>query len=217
MADVRGNTLTNALAPSSNDAWRALALDRLGGIFPADLTGLAARAAMAGRLIVASDADQNDALTGQTSFVNTTPTLLLNVPSGSCAIPVAVELVQTGTVGGGAVDVLIEADDIAAFASGGTAETLFYFRNGAGFTTACAVYSGATATAGFGTNLFQATIGQDVSPAEGAVNGVFWRPRVPYILVGPASLKVFTYAATTGPSWFWHVEFIDLPPAMFTN
>lgn len=217
MADVRLMARTSVLSPSAEGQFSAAAMDRLGNLFTADMAGLVARAAAAGRFVVASDADQNDLVTGQTSFANTTPTFLLNVPSGSLAVPVFVHLFQSGTVAGGAVDVIIEADDIAAYASGGTAETQFYFRNGAGFTTACAVYSGATATGGYGVRLAGYTLGQDVSPAEGAVNQILWQPTYPMPLVGPASLKVFTYAGTTGPTWFWSLAYIDMPASWLTS
>lgn len=219
MADIRGNTNTNTLVSSSNDNWRGIALDRLGDLFTGDLQGLASRAAAAGRLVVASDADQNDSVLGQTSFANTTPTFEIDVPTGSCAVPLFVRLHQTGTVAGGAIDILIEADDIAARASGGTAETLFYFRNGAGFTSSVVVYSNPTATAGYGIGLDHNTVAADVSPAaDSAYAGKFlWVPPGVLPLIGPASLKIFTYAATTGPTWFWSIGFLDLPPAMFTN
>lgn len=220
MSDVRIIANTNTLAPTANSQWIGLAGDRLGNLFTADLRGLAARAAMAGRLIVASDADQNDTVTGQTSYANTTPTFLLNVPDGSCAVPLFVNLTQAGTVAGDFNEVIIEADNIAAYSTGGTAETLYYFRNGAGFTTACAVYSGATATAGYGIPLLHTRLAEDVDPAsaDAAQRELIWRPEYPFFLVGPASLKVFTYATTgAGPTWLWTIGFIDLPAAMLTN
>lgn len=219
MADFRARANTNTLSPVSNNGWADLAVDRLGGMFTSDLSGLAARAAAAGRLIVASDADQNDQLTGQTSFADTTPTLLLNVPDGSAAIPLWVKLSQAGTVAGDFIDIIIEADNIAAYASGGTAETLYYFRNGGSFTTGCAVYSGATATAGYGVALHHERMAEDVDPASADASNFRWSWVPDFILplVGPASLKVFTFAGTTGPTWRWSVGFADVPAAMFTN
>lgn len=219
MSDIRVIANTNTLAPAANGNWVGLAGDRLGDIFTADLRGLAARAALAGRLVVASDADQNDTVLGQTSFANTTPTFLLNVPSGSCAIPLFVQLTQAGTVAGDYIEVIVEADDIAAYSSGGTSETLYYFRNGAGFATSCAVYSGATATAGYGIPLLHTRLAEDVDPAsaDAAQRELIWRPEHPYILVGPAALKVFTYAASTGPTWLWSIGFLDIPAAWVTS
>lgn len=219
MSDIRVQANTNTLAPASNGQWVSVAGDRLGNLFSSDLAGLVSRAAQAGRLVVASDADQNDTVTGQTSFANTTPTFLLNVPSGSCAVPLWVNLMQAGTVAGGDITIFVEADDIAAYSSSGTSETLYYFRNGAGFTSSCAVYSGATATAGYGILLDAEVLAADVDPSVEVVwtGHYLWKATYPFILVGPASFKVFTYAATTGPTWQWSLGFLDLPAALVTN
>lgn len=163
-----------------------------------------------GRLYIASDADQNDVVTaGQTSFAATTPTFLLRVPAGTVAVPMFLNLSQTGTVAGGAIDVIIEIDDVDRYSTGGTAETIFNPRKRWNLAPQCSLYSNATAKAGYGVRLWAATIGQDVSPAEGAIQGPFWRPEMPYFLEGPASLLVFTYAATTAPTWFWSVGWAE--------
>lgn len=164
-----------------------------------------------GLIYIASDADQDDKVTGQTSFVVTTPTFLLSVPKGVTVIPIAANLVQAGTVGGGAVDVIIEVDrGTTRYASGGTSEKVFN-PNGANVNAAkSALYTGPTATSGYGANVWRATIGQDVSPAEGAVNGVFWKPEAPFFLSGPAALLVYTYAGVTGPTWFWNFTFAEI-------
>ena len=80
--------------------------------------------AAGGRVYIASDADQNDRVTGQTSFANTTPTFLLNNPSTSTVvcIPFYYQLTQTGTVAGGAISIETEARSATAYASGGTSE-----------------------------------------------------------------------------------------------
>lgn len=168
-----------------------------------------------GRVFYASDADQNDAITGQTSFANTTPSLILTVPSGTTAIPLLVRLAQTGTVAGGAIDVIIEFDNIAGYASGGTAETVLGARTTGGPTNLCSVYSGATATAGYGVRVFARTFAQDVTPASTEfIPEVVWAPIAGLDhLVGPACMKVFTYAGTTGPTWFWTVKWAEFPTA----
>ena len=161
------------------------------------------RLAQEGRLYVASDADQDDRVTGQTSFANTTPTFMLQVPAGITALPLFLNLSQTGTVAGGAIDAIIEIDSIERYASSGTSEKVFNTRKSRNMANKSLLYSGATAVAGYGLRLFAATMGQDVSPAEGAVPGPFWKPEIPYFLEGPAAWLVYTYAATTGPTWYW--------------
>lgn len=173
------------------------------------------RVAMEGRLFTACDADQNDLVTGQTSFANTTPTFLLRVPAGVICVPLFLNLGQTGDVAGGPIDVIIEIDDVDRYASAGTKETTFSSRRRSLRTPQCSLYSGATASAGFGARIVGVTIGQDVSPAEGAVPGPFWKPEMPLLLEGPASLLVYTYAASTGPTWFWSAGWAELQPPLY--
>lgn len=184
------------------------------------LTWLGAR----GHVFYASDADQNDAVTGQTSFANTTPTFLLNVPSGTTAIPLLARMGQTGTVAGGNIDVLMEFDDAARYSSGGTAETILCARTDAPLTnntnfTNATLYSGATASAGYGVRVFGREFAQDVDPASTEfVPEVVWTPIAGLdFLVGPASWLIYTYAATTGPTWYWTIKWAAFPTGFVTG
>lgn len=188
--------------------WRGT---RDGAGFTADwITALA----MEGRVYIASDADQNDAVTGQTSFVNTTPTFILTVPSGTTAIPLWVRLCQVGTVAGDFIDVIIEIDDIVGYASGGTAETVLPSRTDNPVAKAATLYSGATATAGYGVAVGHYRIAEDVDPASADAQSfgpIIWKPELPMFLVGGACLKVFTFAGTTGPTWNWSIAWAEIP------
>lgn len=166
------------------------------------------RMADLGRLYVASDADQDDMVTTQTSFANTTPSFLLRVPTGVVAIPLFLNLSQSGTVAGGSIGVVIEMDDVDRYASGGTEETIFNPRKLPSVPRS-KVYSGATASAGYGVRIWGATLAPDVSPAEGAVQGPFWKPEMPYFIEGPASFLIYTYAAVTAPTWLWSLGFAE--------
>lgn len=217
MADARGNTNTSVLSPSSNDNMRLLALDRFGDLFTADLKGLTARAAAAGRLICAGDAADGDLVLGQTSFVATTPTFALNVPTGSLAVPVELVLQQAGSVAGGAISVVIEvSSSVGVYASGGTAEKQLSIYAGSTFATSCVTYSNPTTTAGYGISIASWLRGPDISTAEGAADEIVWRPDFPIFLQGPVALKVFTWAGTTGPSWLWSLKYLDLPAGLLT-
>ena len=171
--------------------------------------GLVEKLTLAGCLFVASDADENDLVTGQTSYAATTPTWLLDVPKGTTAIPLYVNLAQGGSVAGGDVNIHISIDNVARFTSG-TAEKAFNFRRK---TPKCGLYSTVTAAAGYGINLFTATVGADISPAEGAVQGPYWAAEVPHFIEGPGAFMVYTYAGTTGPSWGWSIGWLELPTA----
>ncbi len=164
-----------------------------------------------GRVFYASDADQNDLVTGQTSFANTTPTFVLDVPAGTVAIPLMLRLFQTGTVAGAAVDVIIEFDDADRVTSG-TAETVLSSRTDQPIPPTCTFQSTVTAPSGYGVRVAGYTLGQDVSPAEGAVNEIIWAPTAGLdLLVGPAAMCVYTYAGTTGPTWFWSAKWAEFP------
>jgi hypothetical protein len=181
-----------------------------------------------GRVFYASDADQNDVVTGQTSFAATTPTFLLQNPAQASVasaarvfiIPLMISLTQAGTVAGGDIDVLVEIDNATRYASGGTQETVFCSRTDSpqGATAADGtgsnkgiLYSGATAGAGYGIPLYRQHLGPDVSPAEGAVQEVLWTPRGALDFIAPGhSMLVYTYAGTTGPTWLWSFKWLEV-------
>lgn len=167
-----------------------------------------------GFVYVASDADQDDKVTGQTSFAATTPTFMIDVPTGVTVVPLMVSLGQSGTVGGGAVSCVIEIDNADRYGNGGTAETVLCTRTSGGqaLPSGVAVYSGATANAGYGARVFGVTVAADVEPAEGISNEILWTPTsTPEFLVGPAAFLVYTWAASTGPTWFWSIKFAAFP------
>lgn len=174
---------------------------------------LAFRIAVEGRKFYSSDGDQNDLVLGQTSFANTTPTFLLRnrLNSNIYVLPLFVLLNQSGTVAGGAVDIIAEFDT-DQYASAGTSEKVANAWVGHSRVAEAQLYTGPTATAGYGIRVDGITTGQDVSPAEGALQQYLWTPTSVMDIMQPGTcMKVFTYAATTGPSWFWQVSWAEIP------
>ncbi len=173
------------------------------------------RLAAMGRVFYASDGAAADkVLSGTTSFGATTPTFQLNIPTGTTCIPLMMSICQSGTVAGGAVDVIMEFDNAARYSSVGTAETMFNARTDlAGvITPACTLRTNPTAASGYGVRVMGLTLGQDVSPAEGAVQEIIWTPAAGMdFLVGPAAWNVFTYAAVTAPTWLWTFKWAEIP------
>lgn len=169
-----------------------------------------------GRVFYASDADQNDLVTGQTSFANTTPTFLLDVPSGTTAIPLELTLVQSGTVAGGDINVLVEYDNADRYSAGGTAETKLNANLNFTDTGNSVLYTGATASAGYGVRVWGVTVAADVSPAEGAVQEILWRPGGNIFIKGDGALAIYTYASVTGPSWLWSIKWAEIPSTWLT-
>lgn len=169
-----------------------------------------------GKVFISSDADQNDLVLGQTSFANTTPTFLLHVPANVIAVPLSVSLGQAGTVAGGDISVHIEIDEVTRWSTGGTAEKVFrpyVFPHEGPSISQCTLYTNPTAVAGYGIKIWGTVVGPDVSTAEGAINNPDWVSDLPYMLKGPAAFLVYTYAATTGPSWDWNVKWLELKEA----
>jgi hypothetical protein len=169
-----------------------------------------------GRIFYASDADQNDFVTGQTSFVNTTPTFLLRNPSNSerICIPLLFSLNQAGTVGGGVVSVSAEIDNADVYSSGGTVETVLSSRpvNPVSGGNLCTLVTNPNCSAGYGVRVMGLQIGQDVEPAEGAVQEVLWTPTSGIDILDPGScLKVYTWAASTAPTWYWTFKWAEFP------
>jgi hypothetical protein len=204
MADIR---LLDHKRSGAEIHFGAKSFPGLGAAYGADLS---MQLAQEGRIYVASDADQNDAVTGQTSFANTTPSFLLDVPDGTVAIPLYMNLVQSGTVAGAAITVSMEIDDATRYSSSGTAETILSSRTDDPRAENCVFYSTPTASSGYGQAIKHWLVGQDVSPAEGAVQNIEWTPSYPILLVGTATWAVYTYAGTTGPTWHWSFAWAEI-------
>lgn len=176
-----------------------------------------------GRMYRFAGSALNSTATGATSFATTTATFMLVVAAGTqyAVIPAEVRLFQAGTVGGGAVTVLIEVDNANRYTSGGTAMTTQNVRTDgsaipSGITAYSTISSAITSTNAVGIRLAGYLLGQDVSPAEGAVNEIIWTPQAGVDILAPtsslgASLIVNTSAASTGPTWFFSLKAAVVP------
>ena len=223
MSDVKGSPVVKS--PSRNtadsDATKLLRVTRDGMLLADYLTNLA----LQGRIFLASDADENDTITGATSYAATTPMLVLDVPSGTTAIPLSLNLRQAGTVAGGIITVTIAIETAKIrYSSGGTAETnIISSRTDKPVSPKCTLYSLPTAAAaGTAAAIFHDIVAQDVSPASADAQRftIDWpapgHTFAPKFLVGPASFLVFAYAATTGPTWQWALSFAEVPSSDLT-
>ena len=176
-----------------------------------------------GKLYRLGGAALNTTATGATSFATTTPTfgVFLDAASGLAMIPAEWRMMQAGTVGGGAVTVLMEMDNADRYTSGGTAMTvmstdLLSAALPAGASAFSTAGGAITATDAVGVRMAGWLLGQDVSPAEGAVNEIVWRAGPgPDILrttaAAGASWLINTSAGSTGPTWFWSGKVAIVP------
>ena len=171
------------------------------------------QAILDGRAFMVSNAARETALAvGGTSFSDTAPAFVLDVPSGTGVVPLEIDLRQGGTVAGGVITVLATLSDKVRRASGGTSHTPQNMRFDEPQTSGCSFYTGPTAAANDDDiSLFSGLYEHNL---DGAVTAsqVFWSARHSYApyLVGPASLVVYTFAGTTQPSWFFTVKWAEV-------
>lgn len=155
------------------------------------------------------------AVTGQTSFVATTPTFMLYKTSSNTTTRTVISLIgleQVGTVAGGAITILAAVDPTNRFSAGGTAIV-------PQLTSTQQVTSGTTPDFTFKYNA-TATAAGAVDSAPRYVNcGTFpaitgtTLPTIDcqdeFIIKGPGSFLLYTYATGTGPSWNLTWEIIE--------
>lgn len=176
-----------------------------------------------GRVFLASNAARETALAGGgTSFSDTAPAFLLDVPTGYTVMPLEIHLAQGGTVAGNVINVLVTLSDKTRYASGGGAITPQNMRFDEPYASACSFYGcGTDIVANANADditLWAAILDQDVSTKPESTINVNWSARVNLapLLVGPASLVIYAYAGTTEPSLFFNITWAELQTAAVT-
>lgn len=170
-----------------------------------------------GRVYNASNLTIETAAVGSTSFADTDPFLLLDVPEGTTVIPLEVYLAQAGTVAANPVQVYLTTDDRVRFSSGGTSVTPINMRKDDVRGSAALFYVGdgtaITATANTDADtLMAALLDPDVTDPNSTEN-FLWSARnmIPPVLIGPAALLVHLVSATTAPGVLWTVKWAEWP------
>ncbi|GEM_PF-3024438 len=204
----------------ASDSYAALRATRDGML----LTNYLQNLAFQGRLFTASDADENDVLTSVATFAATTPALLLDVPSGTTAIPLFVNLRQNvgGTLASAPITVALSIETAKVrYSTGGTAETnIISTRTDKPVAPRCTLYSAPTAAAaGAACAIFHDVITPEITqiPAEGGRWWFDWNTGlfVPSFLIGPASFLVFAYG-TNSPTFSWALGWAEIPSSDLT-
>ncbi len=168
-----------------------------------------------GRVFVASPAAREtaEAIGTVDTFSDTDPALLLDVPSGTTAIPLEIIMNQGGTVAGGNITLLITLSDKIRYSSGGVAITPKNMRFDEPRSSTCRFYSGSTDIVANANaedlTLFAQNLIHDIDTLEGG--NVQWTARkfIAPVLVGPAALPIYAEAATTQPSFFYVVKWAE--------
>ncbi len=182
--------------------------------------------AIEGRVFEVSNPVKGTAVAmGGTSYSDTAPAFLIDVPAATTMIPLVVNFRQAGTVAGGVITVNITVDSKLRFSAGGTAQTIRNNRTDAPLSSNCSAYSGGgaiTALAlGIHRTIWSSFLSPDVSPTAdiefpGFSNCVDWTAHkyLPPVLVGPASLVIYAWAAATQPSWFYTIQWLEMVSAL---
>jgi hypothetical protein len=172
--------------------------------------------AMDGRVFCVSNTARETAIacgTASATFSDTDPAFLLDVPTGTTIMPLEITLNQGGTVAGGMITVLITLDDKIRYSSGGVAVTPQNFRYDEPRSSSCPFYTGGTdIVAAANTDdvtLYGQFLVQDIDVLEGG--NVHWSAKnyIAPVLIGPASLVIYTYAASTQPSWWFSIKWAE--------
>jgi len=189
-------------------------LNRRGEVVTADM---AQQWVFDGRVYVASNAAREtaEAIGTATTWSDTDPALLLDVPSGATAIPLEIIMSQGGTVAGGAITVHITLSDKIRYSSGGVAITRQNMRFDEPRSSQCPFYSGSTdivaAANADDITLFATMLDQDVATDPNLNEAILWTIKrfIAPVLVGPASLVIYALAATTQPSFFYSIKWAE--------
>ena len=159
-----------------------------------------------GLLFKATHQTPGTAVTGQTSFVATTPTFLMQTSADTRRIVgLSLWLSQAGTVAGGTIDIVLAIDTAARYSSGGTAVTPQ--NSNTDNTTASGAdfyYNPTASAAGSGTRYIWAST---VSASLGTVTTYDFEDGLGVGTTG--SILVYTWAATTGPTWRFGAEWLE--------
>jgi len=170
-----------------------------------------------GRVFIGSNVARETAAamgTASATFDDTDPALLLDVPTGTTAIPLEIIMNQAGTVAGGNTMVLITLSDKLRYTSGGVAIPRQNMRFDEPRTSNCPFYEGTTDIVAIANTdditLWGNMLVHDVDGLYGS--NVDWSARkfLAPRLVGPASMVIYAYAASTQPSYLFSIKWAEL-------
>ena len=179
--------------------------------------------AFEGRVYVAGNAARETAETiGDATFLDTQPSLLLDIPANTVGVVLEVVLDQGGTEATGILTTLMTVDTKVRRTSGDTATIRNYRINGTQPNTSVAtvtVHDEGTTNSVVTANGTDISIFSALHPFDenGLAGSDFrWNARdyTPVVLHGPASLAVYSFG-TGQPDYFWHIIWAEIPSTSF--
>jgi hypothetical protein len=155
---------------------------------------------------------------------NVNPALLLDIPTGTTAIPLEVILDIAADGTDEDLAITINTDDAVRYSSGGGAITPINMRKDDPRSSNCTVKSGSsTITAAANTDddtIYSARLPAEALPrtSETGTPSFFWSAKLytPPVLIGPASLLVFIVGATADATYMWSVKWAEFATTEIT-
>ena len=143
---------------------------------------------------------------------NVTPSILVDVPTGTTIIPIELTVMAegTGTSGDWAV-IRMSTDDTTRYSSGGASITPVNMRKDDPNTSSCSAYHGGTAIVATA-NTDDDTIWYEAIDTSAYLNKpVRWSARegVPPILIGPAALLVYVKVNNVDEEVLWSLKWAE--------
>lgn len=178
--------------------------------------GVAYASAKSGRRFAVTHQTPGTAIAAQTSFVATTPTFLVSQSGGSKRVVLSsMNLSLVAPAPGGAVNVLVAIDRTNRYSAGGTSVTPQNLladpddaadANAAGFAfrtnpTASAAGAGATVPRYAWVWSIPRVVANPTPFSVGFDDGA--------VIGKTGSILIYTWAATTAPSWLFSFEFVE--------
>lgn len=145
----------------------------------------------------------NTAVTGQTSFAAGTSFMTFDTNSSTRMIPNSIILAQTGTVAGGAIGIILATDTINRISSGTTMTPVPTYREST-TTTGVTVKHTVTNLTASSVQYFAPIVIPNVLSTTTTIS-----LGDAYGIGASSSFLIYCFAATTGASLFFNVEWIE--------
>lgn len=214
MADMHVVVGQNSVGAAADGTWPGWKGNRLGfGIVIDFYTEMA----MEGRVYQVRAGTVTSPLTGDEAITDTAAEMAADCVLGTTIMPVSASI-TIDAAGGDAFE--SAGKSVATVSSSGTAFVPLNLKSGgaAASSTARVQAAGAvTVTAELATTTLRhfawsSEFVQDAGTEAGTYTHPYvWQPRVPPVLVGPRSFYIQIASATTGPVYFAHFDYIELP------
>jgi len=207
---------------TADGGWLPARATRDGSICSIDWRQLAV---MEGKGYIMQMGDEDAPINSTVAITDILVWATVDVPLGTTIIPISAQAaIGVWAATSVLIDFMIEVDDAKVRrGSGGAAFVPLNLNTGSSNTSACTCYTltgaGVVATAkvaGHSLELFRASVEVNWGDAGDDFPNLFWTPKVPPTIVGPASLVLHLGATTADCQAYGNVQWIELPSTAIT-